>query len=94
MNITIEHFDGKWPSFNVCLSSAEGKEPFLVIKGCRIVEGKKGKFVSGPSRKKDDGTYQNFTYFSDGFAAAVIKEAEKAPPKKQQSPVDEDSIPF
>lgn len=34
MHIGIEWFAGNYPQFNVVLSSAEGREPFLVVKGC------------------------------------------------------------
>ena len=80
MKISIEHFPGKYPQFNVSLSSAEGKEPFIVIKGCRIVDGSKGQFVSWPATKKDDGKYWNHVYASEGFAKAVLDEANKSQP--------------
>lgn len=97
MQIKIEHFAGKYPSFNVSLASKEGAEPFLVVKGCRIVNGSKGEFISGPSTKKDDGKYWNHTYMSDAFSAAVLAEAKKsAPVPRQESrgPRDDDDIPF
>ena len=74
MKITIKHFDGKYPSFNVSLSN-EGKEPFIEIKGCKIMNGSNGEFVSWPSRKKDDGTYWNHVYASNDFNAAVLQKA-------------------
>jgi DNA-binding cell septation regulator SpoVG len=85
MHITIEHFEGKYPSFNVNLSSVEGKEPFLVIKGCRLVDGNKGKFISWPAKKLDTGKYWNHVYASEGFMAAVVAEAEKGKPTKAKS---------
>jgi hypothetical protein len=87
VKISIEHHQGRYPSFNVGLSSAEGKEPFLVIKGCRIVDGKKGRFVSWPARKNEnDGKvdYWNHVWASDAFMQAVIAEADK--PAKQEPP--------
>jgi DNA-binding cell septation regulator SpoVG len=76
MHITIEHIDGKYPSFNVALSSKEGTQPFLVVKGCRIVDGQNGQFVSGPATKNQtSGKYWNHTYFSEPFAAAVLDKA-------------------
>lgn len=95
MKITVEHHSGKYPSFNVALSSAEGKEPFLVIKGCKIVEGRNGPFVSWPSRKQDDGKYWNHVYASEGFAKAVLDEAQKAAPKQKAARRDDmDDAPF
>lgn len=100
MKISIEHFDGRFPQFNVSLSSAEGREPFIVIKGCRIVEGSKGPFVSWPATKKDDGKYWNHVYASEGFATAVMDEAKKtapqrsAPSRRDGSFDDGSEIPF
>ena len=107
MQIKIEHFPGKFPQFNVSLSSAEGKEPFLVIKGCRIVDGSKGQFVSWPATKKDDGRYWNHVWASEGFAQAVLNAATesqaKPPPRarddaaraRQTRPADDfDDVPF
>lgn len=100
MQISIEWFPGKYPQFNVALASADGREPFLVVKGCRIVDGNKGRFVSWPATKMDSGKYWNHCYASDAFAAAVLAEAEKTQPRKEASrsqpkrdPLD-DEIPF
>ncbi len=93
MKITVKHFGGQYPSFNVGLASAEGREPFLEIKGCRLVSGSKGDFVSWPSRKQEDGKYWNHVWGSDEFQAAVLKEA-----KKGEAPVAKkaelDDVPF
>lgn len=70
MHISIEHHRDQ---FNVALSSASGKEPFITIKGCRVVDGSKGRFVSWPARKLDSGKYWNHVYASEGFHAAVLK---------------------
>ena len=79
MHISIEHIDGKYPSFNVALHAKEGVEPFLVVKGCRIVDGPKGKFVSGPATKNaTTNKYWNHTYFSDKFSQAVLEKASKS----------------
>jgi hypothetical protein len=98
MQIKIEHFPGKYPQFNVSLASQEGKEPFIVIKGCRIVDGSKGPFVSWPSRRQEDGKYWNHVWASEGFAAAVLKEAQKGaakPAPKAPSLADMDNdVPF
>jgi DNA-binding cell septation regulator SpoVG len=97
MKINIERHGDQ---FNVQLSSAEGREPFLVVKGCRIVDGSKGKFVSWPARKKDDGTWWNHLWASEGFAKAVLDEALKSQPAPQRDKAprrDEDKrgeVPF
>ena len=103
MEIQIEHIDGKYPSFNVALCSAPGAEPFLVVKGCRIVDGANGKFVSGPATKNQNtGKYWNHTYFGEKFSAAVLEKAQKQAPKPSRAggtsrPTNEDldsDIPF
>ena len=94
MNITIEHFDGKYPSFNVNMASKEGAEPFLVIKGCRIVNGNKGDFVSFPATKNEKtGKYWSHVYANERFSNEVLRLALAQKPKA--APVEDDSeIPF
>ena len=70
MHISIEHHRDQ---FNVALSSASGKEPFITIKGCRVVDGSKGRFVSWPAKKLESGKWWNHVYASEGFQAAVLK---------------------
>lgn len=97
MKIGIEWFEGERPQFNVNISSGEGKKPFLTIKGCRIVDGTNGPFVSWPAKKLDSGKYWNHVYASDAFAATVIQEAQKArgnQAPKQRNQQQEDDIPF
>jgi len=102
LKITIEHFAGERPQFNVSLATSEGKEPFLTIKGCRIVDGSKGQFVSWPAKKMDSGKYWNHVYASESFNAAVLAEAAKSAPREEpRRPVtrnkvmqDDDDIPF
>ena len=89
MFVSIEHNEGKFPSFNVNIHSAEGSDPFCVIKGCRIVNGSKGEFVSGPATKnQQSGKYWNHTYFGEKFAAHVLKlaQADKPKPAKPTRP--------
>jgi hypothetical protein len=96
MKITVEHFAGKYPSFNVNLASSEGREPFLTIKGCRIVEGSKGRFISWPATKNEStGKYWQHCYASEAFNSSVLAEAEKTMPKteKREKQIDDD-IPF
>lgn len=93
MKITIEHHNDQ---FNVALSSAEGKEAFLVIKGCRVKEGDKGRWISFPARKLDSGKWWNHVYASEGFQAAILAEfdkAQKPAPRRAPKP-DDDDIPF
>ena len=49
--------------------------PFnLTVKGCRLVEGKDGLFVSPPQVKKDE-EYQNIVFFGDDTREKVLKAA-------------------
>jgi DNA-binding cell septation regulator SpoVG len=92
MNITIEHHD---KSFNVALSSAQGKEAFLVIKGARIVDGNKGRFISWPAKKMDSGKYWNHVWSSEGFSDAVLKAYDASQKKPATARRDEsDDVPF
>lgn len=101
MKVTTKWFPGQHPSFNVAIASDEGKEPFIEIKGCRIVNGSNGEFVSYPSRKDErTGKYWNHVYGSDKFNAVVLSTAlasmpqqAKAPQKRRQDD-DDESIPF
>ena len=103
MKITIDHRER---DFNVNLHSKEGAEAFLTIKGCRIVSGSKGEFVSWPAKKLDSGKYWNHVYASEAFQAAVLEvfnaskpaakpkdEAWQARQPARQEAV-EDDIPF
>lgn len=96
MNIGIEHHGDQ---FNVTLTSPGKDEPFLTIKGCRLVNGSKGQFVSWPARKQDNGKWWNHVYASEGFAAAVLSavnktKAESRPAPTKRSTTDSDDPPF
>lgn len=86
MKITTKWFGDQ---FNIGLASAEGRDEFLSIKGCRIKNGEKGEFISWPAQKKDDGTYWRHVWGSDEFQAAVIREAKKSQPAKPARQKDE-----
>ena len=99
MHITVEWFSGEKPQFNVSLASRQGAEPFLTIKGCRIVEGAKGAFVSWPAtRNQSTGKYWNHVYGSEAFNAHVMKvanESRPSPARKTPTRMDEDDdVPF
>lgn len=102
MKISIKHFTGQYPSFNVSLSTREGMEQFIEIKGCKIMNGSNGEFVSWPSRKLDGGKYWNHVYASNAFNEAVLKEAKveapapvQAAPKAVSAPFDDlQDVPF
>lgn len=83
MEISIKWFDGQYPSFNVGVSSKAGNDPFIEVKGCRIVQGKDGEFVSPPSTKGKNDKYWNHAYFSKDFAAVVLEKAKESQPQKQ-----------
>ena len=95
------HIGITWHSdqFNVELSSKEGAEAFLFIKGCRIVDGTKGAFVSWPATKNTNtGKWWSHVWGSDRFSAAVLEKAlatrqtDRAPARRKQD-ADED-VPF
>ena len=100
MHIGIEWFTTGNPQFNVSIASAPDREPFIVIKGCRIFSGKDGDFVSWPATKNDKtGKWWNHVYASPAFATKVLEEAQstqpkQAPAKSRRSVDDPDSVPF
>jgi hypothetical protein len=101
MEITVKWFSD---NFNVDLSSSpNAPEPFLSIKGCRLVDGQNGQFVSYPAKKNEaTGKWWNHCYGSEKFNAAVMEKAlasmpAKAParPARQAQRDDPDGdIPF
>ncbi len=91
MKITIEHHNDQ---FNVALSSGEGKEPFLTIKGCRVKDSDRGRFISFPARKLDSGKWWNHVYASEGFQAAILAELDKGKPAPRQQRSRDDDPPF
>lgn len=74
MDITLD-FHGD--QFNINLHGAPGADPFLSIKGCRIVNGQNGPFISYPSRKMENGKYWQHVYGGEKFNAAVLKKAQE-----------------
>lgn len=94
MNIIITHHGDQ---FNVELSSKEGAEPFLSIKGCRIVEGQKGPFVSYPATKNQTtGKWWSHVWASDKFNQAVLEKVQASIPAKGAPRLrpDNEDIPF
>jgi DNA-binding cell septation regulator SpoVG len=88
MKIDIEHHDNQ---FNVALTSPTGNEPFITIKGCRIMQGPTGPFVSWPSRKQENGKFWNHVYASRAFGDAVLSAYNKStagapPPPPRRAP--------
>jgi DNA-binding cell septation regulator SpoVG len=99
MDIRVKWFDGQYPSFNVSIASNEQAEEFLSIKGCRIVSGNNGEFVSWPATKNEkSGKYWNHVWANEKFSAAVLAKAKATAPaagnqSKAQATTEED-VPF
>lgn len=91
---------GKFPQFNVALCKVAGAEPFLTVKGCRIVQGSKGEFVSWPATKNEKtGKYWNHVYAGEAFATHILTLAKAALPGtargvSRKAADDADEIPF
>ena len=97
MEVQTEWKDGKYPSFNLAISSKAGSDPFIIIRGCKIISGQKGEFISYPARKMDDGKYFNHVYGSDAFNKVVLEKAKASKPAERGgSGVDDmdSDIPF
>jgi hypothetical protein len=82
MKISIEHFRGEYPNFNVSLHTNESSPAFIVIKGCKFMHGVNGEFVSWPSRKDGNGKFWNHIYASSDFNAHVMKLAKTGAPSE------------
>ena len=74
--------------------------PFsLTIKGCRLVEGSDGLFVSPPAIKKDE-EWQNMVYFGEDTKDVVLKAALDEYNGVEEKSIDEtiaavkDDLPF
>ena len=74
--VSIEIVKKTWSddsiSCDVTLSIA--KAELVTIYGIRVVEGKKGKFLSMPSRKGNDGTYYSHARIVDHDICNAILE--------------------
>lgn len=74
--VTIEIVKKTWNnervSCDVTLSVA--KAELVSIYGIRIVEGKKGAFLSMPARKGSDGNYYSHAYIADEDVYKAILE--------------------
>ena len=88
MFVSIVHNEGQYPSFDIRLHNAEGAEPFLSVKKCKIIDGKNGPFVSYPARKDDKGKYWPHVYGGEKFNEHVLKlaQADKPKPAKPTRP--------
>ena len=104
MFITIEHHKDQ---FNVNLSSKEGADAFLSIKGCKIVEGRSGPFISYPASKYNSNgvdKWWNHVWASEKFNDEVLKKVQASTPKQSKAgggsrqtrndDFDADSVPF
>jgi DNA-binding cell septation regulator SpoVG len=68
-------------------------EAFLTIRGCRIISGSKGPFVSWPAKKLDKGWW-NHVRSSDAFGAAVLEKAQAAKPAPAKQATNDDDVPW
>ena len=93
MHISVTWHD---KSFNIDLAGTEGKDAFLSIKGCRLIESPKGEFISFPSRKNEQtGKYWNHVWANDAFQKSVIQIAKASRPTTTAGLSEMDSdIPF
>ena len=74
--VTIEIVKKTWSddsiSCDVTLSIAKGE--LVTIYGIRVMDGKKGKFLSMPSRKGSDGNYYSHVRIVDDDISNAILE--------------------
>ena len=83
MKITAEARQaGRFTFYTVRLHTAEGRDPFLEVKDCKLIEGSKGRFVGFPARKDDKDKWWPYLYASEAFQAEIIKAMDAATPKQ------------
>jgi hypothetical protein len=79
------HIAITWHSeqFNIDLASKEGAEAFLSVKGCRLVDGADGSFISYPATKNaNTGKWWRHVWASDKFNAAVMEKVLASKPQQ------------
>lgn len=73
--VSIEIVKKTWSddsvSCDVTLSIA--KAELVTIYGIRVIDGKKGKFLSMPSRKGSDGNYYSHARIVDDISNAILE---------------------
>ena len=74
--VTIEIVKKTWTddSLSCDLTLSIAKAELVAIYGIRVVEGKKGKFLSMPARKGSDGNYYSHAYIADEDVYKAILE--------------------
>lgn len=84
------------------LALTKGDKVLMVVKGCKLVSGQNGQFVSGPSTKMDDGKWFNYLFMDKQFGDYVSKLAIEAMPAQtaqqaapqRQAVADTSDVPF
>jgi DNA-binding cell septation regulator SpoVG len=100
MHITAEKREaGKYTFYTVSLASSAGKEPFMSIKDCKLIEGSKGAFVGFPSRKDDKDKWWPMVWANDAFQVEVVKAMRASTTDtrthaERKKPVDDGDVPF
>ena len=102
MDINIRMTKGDWGKIKAYfdVTFVGMSLPFnLTIKGCKLVDGSNGMFVSPPSVTKED-EYQNIVFFGDDTQDKVLKAAldeynsvEETDPNEQVAAAKDD-LPF
>jgi DNA-binding cell septation regulator SpoVG len=98
MHISIEP-SKSGSTFGVAIHKTKDEKPFMVVKGCRLVGGNNGMFVSGPATKMNDGKWFNYIFMDKAFGEYITKLAQEAMPQQssqsaQSKSDDSDDVPF
>ena len=82
--------------FSLEFAKSEADEGFYTVHGNKIVDGSKGRFISGPSFKGNDDKWVNQTWMDSAFQEYVIGLVDAASPQEPDNPVFDDGqqIPF
>jgi DNA-binding cell septation regulator SpoVG len=84
--------------FSIAFAKTEGAEDFYVVHGNKIVDGAKGRFISGPAFKGNDDKWVNQTWMDSAMQDYVIGLVDAEMPQERDTPAPppsvEDDIPF
>jgi len=97
--IKITNLNLQYKQFTVEFLRSSG-DVFCAVKNCRMVQGQKGAFISGPAIKTKDDKWFNLTYFDQKIQADIMEAYNAAvmaaDVMEEENPVlgDDQEIPF
>lgn len=91
--VTIHNYNDQYGFFDV--EVPVGKESSITLKGCKVIEGKNGKFVACKSEKRNDKYWPTAYINGDKLQKVIIEAVNEA--KKASGVMNNDDmgdVPF